>query len=161
MPSNRRTAATLGWLLTVLVMVSACGGSAPSDGARYEQIVNPANAIWATFVTQARGWPGGAIPASGAALTQDVVQTWERTNRQLLARHWPGPTQSDIAALARSDSGVCQTLERLPAPGAVDRWWTSLTASFSAEQAAARRVRLDLRLPTSPGPQGSDMPAAS
>jgi hypothetical protein len=157
----RRTATTLGWLLAVLVMASACGGSAPTEGARYQQIVNPANASWATFVTQARGWPGGAIPASGTALTQDVVQTWEGVNRQLLARHWPGPAQRDIATLVRSDTGVCQALERLPAQGAAAMWWTSLTATFSAEQAAAGRVRRDLHLPTAPGPDGTGVPPVS
>jgi hypothetical protein len=140
-------------------MVSACSNSGPSEGARYEQIVNPANTAWAVFVTQARTWPGGAIPASGSALTQDVVKTWERVNGQLLGRHWPGSAQSGIAALVRSDTEVCQTLERLPAPGAVAAWWASLTASFSAEQVAAGRVRHELHLPTSVGPNGTFIPA--
>jgi hypothetical protein len=88
--TTRRTAAPLGWLLAVLMMASACGSSAPSEGARYEQIVNPANTAWAAFVTQARTWPGGAIPASGTALTQHVVKTWEQVNGQLLTIYITG-----------------------------------------------------------------------
>lgn len=170
MPSDRRTgragatirriAAPLGWLLAVLMMVSACSSSGPGEGSRYEQIVNPANAAWSTFVTQARTWPGGTIPASGSALTQDVVKTWEQANAQLLAHHWPGSAQSGVVALVRSDTAVYQELEQLPTPGAVTAWWTSLSASFSAEQAAAGQVRHELHLPTSPGPDGSDIPPA-
>jgi hypothetical protein len=158
-PTIRRIAAPLGWLLAVLILVSACSSSGPSEGSRYEQIVNPANTAWSTFVTQARTWPGGAIPASGAALTRDVVTTWERANTQLLAQHWPGSAQSGVAALVRSDTAVYDQLEQLPAPGAVTAWWTSVSARFAAEQAAAGRVRQELHLSTSPGPNGSYVPA--
>jgi len=142
----------------VLALVSACSSSAPSAGARYEQIVMPANAAWATFVTQARTWPGGEIPASGSALAQNVVRTWEKMNRQLLAHQWPGSDRHDIAALVSSDTKVYQKLEQLPARDVVEAWWANLIASSSAEQAAAGRVRIDLHLPTSPAPQGGEVP---
>src|SRR5580658_7169744 len=123
--------AMAGWLLAISALMSGCGSSAPGEGARYEQIVKPANGVWAVFVTQARTWPGGTIPASADTLARHVVQTWEQVNRQLLARSWIEPARTDIAALVRADRTVCQLLERLPAPGAATAWWTTLIADFS------------------------------
>jgi hypothetical protein len=153
--SRSRVSARLGCLSAVLLLaVSACS-SGPSAGSSYEQIVSPANSAWSAFVTQARTWANGTIPSSGATLTQDVVKTWEQANRQLQAHKWPGRSQADVAALIRSDFKVCQILRKLPSSNAAAAWWSSLIASFSAEQTAAGKVRQDLRLPISAGPRGA------
>jgi hypothetical protein len=149
----------LGCLAAVLLLaVSACS-SGPSAGSSYEQIVSPANSAWSAFVTQARTWPNGTIPSSGATLTQDVVKTWEQANLHLKAHKWPGSSQADVAALVRSDTKVCQILGKLPSSDATAAWWTSLIASFSAEQTAAGKVRQDLKLPISAGPSGGGIPS--
>ena len=149
--AGRPGAVLLGCLLSVCLLVAAC--SSPSHaGASYEQIVKPANAAWATFVTRARTWPGGEVPASGAVLAQDVVKSWKEANRRLLANPWPGSDRSEIAALVRADTKVYRELEELPTTGAaVDEWWARLISSFSTEQAAAARVRLALHLPALTG----------